>query len=51
MLLLKKRVNAYDGYNDKWEIIRMTHVVWARRRQSGMSCLRRWRIHGSCARM
>ncbi|KAJ7656300.1 RNA polymerase II-associated protein [Mycena polygramma] len=26
MLLKKKRVNAYDGYNDKWEIIRMTHV-------------------------
>ncbi|KAJ6469015.1 RNA polymerase II-associated protein [Mycena vitilis] len=24
MLLKKKR--AYDGYNDKWEIIRMTHV-------------------------
>ncbi|KAJ7491888.1 RNA polymerase II-associated protein [Mycena latifolia] len=26
MLLKKKRVNAYDAYNDKWEIIRMTHV-------------------------
>ncbi|KAK7025064.1 RNA polymerase II-associated protein 1 [Favolaschia claudopus] len=26
MLLKKKRVNAYDGYNDKWQIIRMTHV-------------------------
>ncbi|KAJ7696458.1 RNA polymerase II-associated [Mycena rosella] len=26
MLLKKKRVHAYDGYNDKWEIIRMTHV-------------------------
>ncbi|KAJ7210565.1 RNA polymerase II-associated protein [Mycena pura] len=26
MLLKKKRVNAYDSYNDKWEIIRMTHV-------------------------
>ncbi|KAJ6484957.1 RNA polymerase II-associated protein [Mycena vulgaris] len=26
MLLKKKRVNAYDEYNDKWEIIRMTHV-------------------------
>ncbi|KAJ7504164.1 RNA polymerase II-associated protein [Mycena galericulata] len=28
MLLKKKRVNAYDDseYNDKWEIIRMTHV-------------------------
>ncbi|KAJ6565977.1 RNA polymerase II-associated [Mycena sp. CBHHK59/15] len=27
MLLKKKRVNALDGYNDKWEIIRMTHVA------------------------
>ncbi|KAJ7117682.1 RNA polymerase II-associated [Mycena epipterygia] len=26
MLLKKKRVNVYDAYNDKWEIIRMTHV-------------------------
>ncbi|KAF7309966.1 hypothetical protein MIND_00369300 [Mycena indigotica] len=27
ILLKKKRVNAYDdGYSDKWEIIRMTHV-------------------------
>ncbi|KAJ6519086.1 RNA polymerase II-associated protein [Mycena sanguinolenta] len=26
MHLKKKRVNAYDAYNDKWEIIRMTHV-------------------------
>ncbi|KAJ7231886.1 RNA polymerase II-associated [Mycena haematopus] len=26
MHLKKKRVNAYDSYNDKWEIIRMTHV-------------------------
>ncbi|KAJ7091503.1 RNA polymerase II-associated protein [Mycena belliarum] len=26
MLLKKKRVNPYDAYNDKWEIIRMTHV-------------------------
>ncbi|KAJ7712721.1 RNA polymerase II-associated protein [Mycena metata] len=26
MLLKKKRVQAYDEYNDKWEIIRMTHV-------------------------
>ncbi|KAJ7307080.1 RNA polymerase II-associated protein [Mycena albidolilacea] len=26
MHLKKKRVNAYEGYNDKWEIIRMTHV-------------------------
>ncbi|KAJ7142201.1 Paf1-domain-containing protein [Mycena filopes] len=26
MLLKKKRVQAYDEYQDKWEIIRMTHV-------------------------
>ncbi|CAK5269161.1 unnamed protein product [Mycena citricolor] len=27
MVLKKKRVNPYDSYADKWEVIRMTHVA------------------------